>query len=164
MNASPPPLFTAAQADFIRGPVSVLAASHDAQLVPNITRAIGCALDADANCFVVFLAASRSDAVLDDLRANRRIAVVLSRPSTHESLQIKADDAQIIALPPQARALVDDYHARMAAEVGALGFPLATVQALFSVEDEDIVAVQCTPHAVFEQTPGPNAGNLLKAV
>lgn len=164
MNAPSPRLFTTAQADFIRGPVSVLAASHDAQLTPNLSRAVGCTLDVDANCFVVFLAASRSAAVLDDLRANRRIAVVLSRPSTHESLQIKADDAEIIALPPQAHTLVDDYHARMIAETSALGLSLAAVQALFSVEPEDIVAVRCTPHAVFEQTPGPNAGNLLQAV
>ena len=164
MNASPQPLFTAAQADFIRGPVSVLAASHDAQLTPNLSRAVGCTLDVEANNFVVFLAASRSAALLDDLRANRRIAVVLSRPSTHESLQIKADDAEVMALPMSARTLVDDYHARMIAETGALGLSLAAVQALFSVEPDDIVAVRCTPQAIFEQTPGPNAGNLLQAV
>lgn len=141
---------------FIQGPVSIIAASGDADGLPQLVRACGCRIDADR--VVILLAASHAGALLGDLRANRRIAVVFSRPTTYRTLQLKADDAEVMALAVDDPALATRYRAVMVTELAPLGHSEAFVSALLGVGVADLVAVGFTPTAAFSQTPGPGAG------
>ena len=54
------------------------------------------------------------------------------------------------------------YGEAFAAEICALGYPAELAQALLAGVDEDAVGVGFEPSALFEQTPGPHAGERLE--
>lgn len=159
---SEPPLLDAHQAAFLGGPVSINAASHDAEPLPSISRAFGCRVSADRREVVVFLSKPRSEAILRDLAAGAPIAVVFSRPKTHETLQLKGLRARVRPLEPGEREAMLAYGAAFGAELMALGYPEDFTRPLTIAVMEEAVGVAFTPIALFEQTPGPKAGMRLE--
>ena len=149
-------LLDADHLDFIRGPVSIIAASAGAGGIPQLGRACGCRVDGEK--VVILLAASQSGALLGDVRANGRVAVVFSRPTSHRTLQLKGGDAAIAALAAEDPALVTRYRGCMVTELAQLGYDRDFVGALFGASLADLVAIVFTPTAAFSQTPGPGAG------
>jgi hypothetical protein len=158
---TPPPLVTPELAALMRRRVSIIVGSRDAGHRPHLMRAVGCRLAPDRRELTLFMVGTSSLAVLDDLRANRLIAVVFSEPSTDRTLQLKGDDARIEASAPGDHALVQHYIDCFADEISMLGFDRELVKTLFQYEPQDLVAVRFTPREAYEQTPGPNAGAAL---
>lgn len=155
------PLLSAAQIAFMQGPVSIIAASHDAALTSNLVRAVGCSLSADGKQLSIYVTASQAGALLADVRANRALAAVFCRPTTDHALQIKAVDAAIVPTQRDDVRATQRYRDMIVGEIAPLGFTEAMLNAVFNANAADVVVVCCTPTAVFEQTPGPNAGNTL---
>jgi hypothetical protein len=155
------PLLDADNAAFVQSGVSIVAASRDAALVPSIGRASGCKVSEDRRHVTIFLIASQCERLVADVRASGRIAVVVSQPTTHRTLQLKADDASVRALHPEERPLVARYVDAFAAEIGKLGHSQAQARVAFECRDDDLVAMDFMPNAAFEQTPGPKAGKPL---
>ena len=91
------------------------------------------------------------------------IAVVFSRPSTHRTLQLKADDARVRAVTSDEAAIVATYVEAFGREIASLGHTDVQARTLFAFRADDLVAIDFTPNAAFEQTPGPKAGSPLKA-
>ena len=149
------------QAAFLVGPVAINAASHDAVGVPSITRAFGCRVAADRRAVVVFFSKQRSTAILRDLAAGAAIAVVFSRPKTHETLQLKGACGCIQPLEEGDRKIMLAYGAAFTAEVRALGYGEIFSRALTKAAGDEAVGVAFAPNAVFDQTPGPKAGMRL---
>jgi len=160
-QASASLVLDARQAGFLLGPVSMNVASRDAALTPSVARACGCRIAADGTRLTCFLSASRAAAVLRDLRAGAPVAIVFSRPQTHESVQIKAERAVIEALAPGDRELMLAYADAFVAECVALGYEEELMRGFFPHVEDDALAVSFTPASMFEQTPGPNAGKRL---
>jgi hypothetical protein len=150
------------QAAFLGGPVAINLASHDAAGTPSITRAYGCKVSADRREVVVFLSKRRSEAILRDLAAGAAIAVVFSRPRTHETLQLKGAEGRILPLASEDRDIMLACSAAFSAEIIALGHSEGFSQALTAPAGDDAVGIAFTPDAVFEQTPGPKAGMRLE--
>jgi hypothetical protein len=163
MSTSLPVLIGAEQAALIGRRVSIIVASRDAEQRPHLMRAMGCRLSADLRTVTLFLSGASSRQVLDDLRANALIAVVFSEPSTNRTAQLKGSDASIVPTAPRDEALVQTYIRRHAEEIAGLGFAETLSRAIFKHEPGDLVAVRFTPTAAFEQTPGPKAGEALRA-
>lgn len=159
---SEPPLLDAAQAAFLGGPVAINAGSHDATQLPSITRAYGCKVSADRREVVVFMSIPHSQAILRDLAAGAPIAVVFSRPKTHETLQLKGLRARIQPLASGDREIMLASGAAFSAEIMALGYAEGFSLALMAPAADEAVGVAVTPSAVFEQTPGPKAGMRLE--
>jgi hypothetical protein len=145
------------QASLLGRRVSIIAASRDAQLRPHLMRALGCRLSADRRVVTVLLPQQPAAPVLADLRANGRIAVVFSEPTTNRSLQLKGDDAQVLPADDSDGALAAEHLERFAAEIGELGFPAQVAQTILRA-DGGLAAVRFTVREAFEQTPGPRAG------
>jgi hypothetical protein len=163
MSAQPsvPLQLNASQAAFLCGPVAINAASHDAAGIPSITRAFGCRLTADRREVVILLSTRRSQAFLRDLAAGAAIAVVFSRPKTHETLQLKGARGRIQPLEDGDRQIMLAYGAAFTAEIMALGYAERFSRALTSAVEDEAIAVAFTPNAAFDQTPGPKAGARL---
>jgi hypothetical protein len=161
MTAPPPTLLDEEQASFIQGGVSMVAASCDARHVPSIGRVAGCRVAADRRRVTVILAASQAPQLLADIRANRRIAVVFSRPSTHRSFQLKSDNATARPLERDELGVVHRHIDAFAADIALLGHDLPRARALLACAEEDLIAIDFTPDAAFEQTPGPSAGKQI---
>ncbi|MDD5366892.1 MAG: hypothetical protein PHR30_16265 [Gallionellaceae bacterium] len=159
---SDPPLLDAMHAEFLGGPVAINVASRDEARVPSIARAYGCRVAADRREVVVFLSRRRSTALLRDLAAGAPVAVVFSRPKTHETIQLKGARVRIRPLAAGDRARMLACGAAFATEIIALGYTESFSRALMAPAGDDAMAIAFTPDAVFEQTPGPKAGQRLE--
>ena len=158
-----PSLLDASRRAFLCGPVAINLASRDTGLIPSIARGYGCRVSADGRRVQVFLATARAQALLRDLRAGGPIAVVFSRPNTHETLQLKAAGAEVTPLKREDRGVMRRYGEAFYAEIAALGYDDVFTSGLVSGSADEAVAVSFEPAAAFEQTPGPRAGQRLGA-
>ena len=142
----------------LQGGVSIVACSRGADGWPAIARASGCRVSADGTRITVFLAASRSQELLEAVRATRLVAAVFNEPATHRSVQFKGTDASLQAVVSDDHLLVKRYAEAFAAAVAPLGHPASLAHAMVSAAPEDLVAVSFSPAKGFDQTPGPRAG------
>ena len=149
-------------AAFVQGAVSIHAASRGEGNVPLLVRAAGCRVAADRSRVALYLARSRSQALIDAVRATRAVAAVFSLPSSHRSVQLKGADAEVV--PPAAGDVesVGRYVEAFAAELEPLGFSGELARALLGLEAQDLAVLWFTPSAAFSQTPGPGAGAPLR--
>lgn len=154
-------LLDATRADFLTHHVSILVGSCSAECIPSVVRAYGCRVAPDRRSITVFLSVAQSQQVLRDLRAGGGIAVVFSRPRTHQTLQLKGVRTQIAQLEDGDREVMRTYGRSFGEEVGAVGFAGPFQRAIMSGVEDEAVAVTFTPAAAFEQTPGPTAGQPL---
>lgn len=161
-HSIPPPLLDDARCAFLLGPVSINAAGRDAAQIPSVSRALGCRVSADRREVTVLLAAARAGELIADYQANGAIAVVFSRPSTHETLQLKGSDARVEPPAPGDRELIAAYREALASELASLGYGRDFAMTLTAFGDDPLVAVRFTPTVVFLQTPGPGAGRRLE--
>lgn len=162
MAAAAPSPIGPEQAALITGPVSIVASSRDADLRPHLMRPAGCRLSEDRRRLTLVLPRASSRQLLDDVAANRRIAVVFSEPSSNRTLQLKGHDAVVATCGPEDAALARRHLDGFAAAIGRLGFAHEVAQTLLA-HDPELVAVHFTIAEAYEQTPGPSAGKPLAA-
>jgi len=158
MSADPACLIDPAYAAFLTAGVSISVGSRDAGHLPHLTRGIGCDVAGDRSRVRVFVIAEQSRELLDDIRANRRVAVVFSQPSTNRTVQLKGCDAAIESLAAADSHIVERYRDAFTDELGALGYNRRFVRALLDSTAGEFVAVCFAPSGAFLQTPGPNVG------
>lgn len=159
----PVALLDQAQADFLTRHVSILVGSCNERCEPSVVRAYGCRVGAERRSVTVFLAVAQSEAVLRDLRAGGAIAAVFSRPSTHETVQLKGARASIGSLRRGDRERMRAYARSFIEELASVGYRGAFGPAIMAGCEVECAAVTFTPSAAFEQTPGPTAGQPLSA-
>lgn len=107
------------------------------------------------------MGATPAAALIDDVRRTGSIAAVFSKPSTHETMQLKGTDARIVPTEPGDEALAQGYVEAFVAELVPFGYPASVIRAFLTCPPEDLVAVTFTVAAAFSQTPGPQAGEPL---
>ena len=100
--------------------------------------------------------------IIDALDAGSGITLVVSRPSTHATLQLKASAATRVTTGAAQRACSARCVAAFADELKGLGYGAGLEQALAALlPTDDLVALRFAPEIVFDQTPGPDAGRVL---
>ncbi len=161
-TASDGPLLDQTHAAFLGGPVAINVASCDAKRMPSVARAYGCRISGDRRRVTVFLSVPQAEPLLRDLRAGRAVAVVFTRPKTHQTIQLKGTDAKVAPLGRGDRAIMAAYADAFMAEVAAIGFKERFSRAIVSGVNAEAVGVTFTPVAAFVQTPGPTAGQPLE--
>lgn len=147
-----------ALAEFLQSGISVLVGTRDRLLVPAAARGFGLRVAAGGEEVVVFVPQSWGAATVDNLRDNGRIAVSVARVADHRSVQIKGRVVEIREADEAERAFVDSYRERLVPEWGSFGFPPRVLQRLRSWPSH---AVRFRVESLYEQTPGPGAGQPL---
>ena len=147
---------------FVTGPVAINLSSRDSALLPSIARGYGCKVSGDARRITVFVSVRAAAALLHDLRAGSPLAAVFCQPNSHATLQFKSDRARILPLAAGDREIMQAYATAFYAEIVALGFHDAFTAGLVAPTNDDAVAIEFVPSAVFDQTPGPEAGKPLE--
>lgn len=155
------PLLDAQSAAFLVSGLSIVAASCNDALVPSIARACGCRVSTDRANVTVYVPASQAVDFVRDVRASGRIAVTCNLPSTHRSLQLKAEDARVRRATPDEVAAVPAYVEAFARDIIPMGHTFEQAQTILMFRDGDLLAIDFTPSSAFEQTPGPRAGSPL---
>jgi hypothetical protein len=157
-----PALLSEANAAFVQRYTSMSVAARDGQNWPVLARGLGMRISADRRRLSVFLSATHSAQVLQCLRENGSIALAVTRPTTHETLQFKGRVLEIAPLSADDRTEMAAYRDSVIEELAPLGYRPEFVNMVLA-GGEDGVAVSFEPAEVFNQTPGPKAGEKLSA-
>ena len=116
------------------------------------------AFDAEGRRLTVYLPVATSQTSLANLRDNGAIAVVLSQPLTHRTVQLKGRAEEIRPAREDEREEVLAFAAAFDAEVETIGLPPAMVRRRTKWPCH---AVTLAVSEAWEQTPGPRAGEPL---
>lgn len=157
------PVLDEEHATFIQGGVSVVVATRDADLVPDVVRGCGCRVSADRRRVTVLVEPDRAGTVLEDIRGNGMVAVVFSQPSTHRTIQLKGTDAKLTRVTAADQAIATRHHAAWVAELTSIGYTADFASVVHGRAQQGMVAIAFTPIAAFQQTPGPGAGERLRS-
>jgi hypothetical protein len=160
-GTKPPSPLDAALAGFIQGGVSVVIASSNAALEPDVVRGCGCRVSRDLHRVTVLFDKSRDGHILDNFAANGRIAVVFTQPSTHRTIQLKGTDAGLVRIGSPDRLVAQAHREMWIQELGLVGYTREFSAAVWGPQPETLAAIAFTPTAAFQQTPGPTAGQAL---
>lgn len=161
-NQTPAPqLIDEQTASFITHAVSINIATRDANNRPTMTRAAGCRVADDGTSLTLFLTSEQNQQLLDNLRSNKLLAAVFSRPTTHQTIQFKGDDAEIVEITEEDRKAMQAYRESFMEELRGIGFPASFCEAIIPPLDDKFLAIRFTPDRAYSQTPGPNAGKKL---
>jgi hypothetical protein len=153
-NPVPEPL-----AGFITSHISIHVAACPDGGVATLARGLGCRIAPSEPTRVrVLLAHPQALPVLEAIRANGRIAVVLNEPESHRTVQLKGNDARIDDSDADDHAALAPYRNAMAQRLKVFDTPEPFVHAILSCAPDELVTISFTPEAVFGQTPGPRAG------
>ena len=143
----------------LEGLVAIHVATRDAALAPDEVMAATALLDAEGKRLTVYLPVATSATSLANLRENGALAVVLSQPLTHRTVQLKGRVGELRAAREDERAAVERLAAAFDAEVAAIGLPPA---ALRRRNRWPCAAATFAVREAYEQTPGPRAGEPLE--
>jgi len=141
--------------------ISANVASRNAALRPSVMRAVGASISQDGTEITVFVSRSHARQLLQDIAATGEVAVVFSEPVSHRTVQVKASKAELRAAEERDLPVLRRYGQSMEHELSLVGCDLPFVHTLLAFKLDELVAVQFSPDAAFDQTPGPKAGTAL---
>ena len=139
----------------IEGLAAIHVATRDASLVPDEVMASAAHLSEDGGRLTVYLPVATSATSVANLRENGAIAVALSEPLTHRTVQLKGRAGEIRPARDDEREAVLRHAASFDAQVEAIGLPPAVVRRRTKWPCH---AVTFEVDGAWEQTPGPHAG------
>lgn len=145
-------------AAFLQQGVAINLGTRNAQLEPNAAYVGAARVDDDRQHLTIYVPDVAASDVLDDLRSNGQAAVVFARPEDDRACQVKGT---FVAAQPAAaadEAFVRQQFAGFLHQLQIIGMPGESTRAW---DVWPAVAVRLRVTAVFDQTPGPNAGARL---
>lgn len=155
------PILTPAHAAFLPHRTSMNVAVCDGQNRPSLARGLGIRVSGDRRLVSVFLSQTHATQVLRCLGEGSAIALAVTRPTTHETLQLKGKVVQIAPMSADDLSALASYQDSVVEEIVSLGYQTEFVRSLLS-GSEDCLAVVFQPTELFNQTPGPRAGEKLE--
>jgi hypothetical protein len=145
--------------EILEAGVSILVGTCDAEMRPEVARAVGAAVSADRTELTIYLHEAWGAKALANLRARREIAVGFSRPMDAFSVQVKGTCTRFLEPSEGDRRVTDRYHATYGEQLYMVGFPRCiTKRFVFG----PAVGVTFAVRDIFVQTPGPDAGKRLE--
>ena len=145
---------------FLRGGKSLVIGTRDKELLSECARGVGLRASGDRQHVSVFLAEPSSQRTLANLRDNGRIAIGLSHPPDHRSLQLKGRVTALVPATDEELSFVKGYVAELAAVLDVVGVPARIIH---RVNYLPCVKAEVRVEEIYLQTPGPDAGSALGA-
>jgi len=142
-------------AAFVSSGLSIYLGTRDTDLEPHGTRAWALVVEDDLTHAVAFLNEGGAGPIRRNVEDNGRVAIAVSRPSDHRSCQLKGTAVEVRPCLAGERAEVERQADGFLRELEAIGIPRSLTSA-WNVWP--CVAVRVRVDSVFEQTPGPGAG------
>jgi hypothetical protein len=145
---------------FLESGVSVLVGTRDRLLVPEAARGFGLRVESGGRELAVFVPHVWGRRTVANLRDNGRIAVSAARPIDHRSVQAKGAVVEIRDGEAADLAAIERYRELLVADFAAYGYP---PRILLRFTAWPCHVVRFAVEALYEQTPGPRAGDPLAA-
>lgn len=148
-------------ASFIEDRVMMLVATRDAAHRPMIGRGSGARYEAGTGLVLVLVSASQWPRAVAHAGAGLPMAATFVMPSDYRAYQIKGVIADARPADDNERAHGERYLREQLEEMRRLG--VTRLQLSSTLSDRDLTAIRFKPLDVFQQTPGPGAGQRLGA-
>lgn len=144
--------------DFLESGVSILVGTRNAELRPHGMRAMGAIASSDRRRVTIFLPAATAALTVENVRDNGAVAVTFSRPSDHQSMQLKGRSVATREAAGDDRYVLERYRAAWFEQLHVCGVARSTSKrwAYWPA-----VAIEIEVDSLFQQTPGPGAGGAL---
>lgn len=152
------PLLSEELAELIASGVDIYVGTRDAERAPESMLAMGAKVHEGGCTLTVYLPEALSKATVANLKSNGQIAICLSRPRDHRSVQVKGSVVRIRASEPADRELQAVHRAALVEQFAGVGIPRSATRRLVWWPS---LAVEVAVNAVYDQTPGPRAGEPL---
>jgi hypothetical protein len=153
-----PALLSDSTVAFIQREVAIDVASCSPQLRPSACRGFACRVAPDRQRLTIFVRRGEAAQLLQDVLTQDVIAVVFCLPETEVAIQIKGRAVSLSAATAQDAIAVEAYRQAFVDAIVKLGYNRDFGLAYMATEEGQLVAVSFTPEVIFEQTPGPRAG------
>lgn len=140
---------------FIQQGLGIHIGTRDEHLQPNGARALAVLVEDDGRSLQIFVARVAAARILRDLESNGQVAVVFGRPIDDRACQVKGTFLGVREATEEERAVVLAQWQGFLQQLEYIGIP-AAISANWLTWPAVVIRVQAT--AVFEQTPGPQAG------
>lgn len=144
---------------FLDGGISVIVGTVDAEGVPTCCRGVAIDSKDDFDTVTVYLPAATAGETVANLATTRRVAVSCTEPLSHESIQIKGVTRGVKLAPPQDRDFVTRRLEAFADTLDGFGLPRKVTR---SLAHWPAFAIEVSVEQLFDQTPGPKAGQELR--
>jgi hypothetical protein len=145
-------------AAFVQEGVGIYIGTRNAALEPNGARALAALLERDGEHLVIYVADVAAARILPDLHGNGHAAVTFGRPVDERACQVKGTFIAARAARDDERPTLDAQWDNFSRSLEMIGVPHVARSAW---PRWPATAITLGPTAVFEQTPGPKAGNQL---
>jgi hypothetical protein len=145
--------------EFLEQGLAIHIGTRDARLRPNGCVVTAVRVEDEGRHLVAFIPKSVTPAVFDDLRSNGQAAISFTRPSDDKAVQVKGEFVAVedVSEPDQQFAMSQwEGFLRQLDLIGLPGKATATWTLW------PCVAVRLRVTALFSQTPGPEAGAVLR--
>jgi hypothetical protein len=145
-------------ASLIHDGVGIHIGTRNSRFEPNGARAIAARAEADGKHLVIYISSVAAARVLPDLEANGLAAVVFARPRDERACQVKGTFVSSRPVTDEERGIARAQWHSFLESLDYIGIPPAAAATWINVAD---VAIRLKVTAVFEQTPGPQAGHAI---
>ena len=146
-------------AEHVASGVIIYVATRNSSLEPEATIAMGFKSDCSRQLFTVYVPEKAAAKTLANLTDNGAIAVTMTRPIDHKSVQIKGRAVRTRPADDADRALLNVHRAALTEQFALVGVPRSITRRLTNWPS---VAIDVEVTAAFSQTPGPQAGQPLR--
>jgi hypothetical protein len=145
--------------EFLEQGLAIHIGTRDARLRPNGCVVTAVRVEDEGRCLVAFIPKAVTPAVFEDLRSNRQAALSFTRPADDKAVQVKGEFVSIADASGTEETFAKDQWAGFLKQLDMIGLP-GEATSTWSLWPCAAVRIRVT--AVFSQTPGPEAGAVLR--
>ena len=152
------PPFSQNLTEFLESGVSVLIGTRDAALRPATSRCIGAQVTRDEGIVTLYLLDAIGERTLSNIRENGEVAAAFARGIDHRSIQLKGKARRVRPLTEAELVYQESYKKEFLEGTAMMGVSPALLERLVL---SPCTAIEVLADSLFEQTPGPRAGERL---
>lgn len=144
--------------EFLKRPLAMIVTAVTPDGVPAIARGYGCSVTNDR--VVVLVAVDHAHALTEAIASGSQVSAVFVELTSYRGIQIKGDDAFVRNATAEELEFSSAYRGTFTQELALLGLDPDKTGGLFWAPP---IAIEYVPSHLFDQTPGPNAGEAIGA-
>jgi hypothetical protein len=145
-------------AEFLQQGLAIHIGTRNQKLEPNGCRVTAVRVEDEGRSLIAYLPKAATPEVLQDLRANGQAAVSFARPVDDRAVQIKGVFESVKDADPAEQQFVVAQWEAFLKQLDMIGLPGVSTR---TWQMWPCVAVRIRITALFNQTPGPDAGATL---
>jgi hypothetical protein len=139
---------------------SILVGTVDPAGWPAACRGVGLVVDEDGQGFTVYVPVATGTETVANIASNGRVAVSATEPASHTSVQLKGRTRAVRVAREDEEERVRLSIERFADSLDQVGLPRGVTRTMTCWP---AFAIEAVVEAVFDQTPGPRAGALVRS-